>query len=202
MLLLRRQPRLWWALVGCVALTAGWGASTVVASAERTRAAWGRSATVLVVERGLQAGDPIGPGDVSSVPRPQGTVPDGAVAALPDGAVARIELVPGEVLLDRRIAPLGLRGIAAALPIGTRAVAIPAEPGLVPPLMVGDRVDVLVAVAPEAAGAGPPGFTVAEDALVVAVDEAAVTIAVARAEAPRIAVALGQAAVMLALIGA
>ena len=59
----------------------------------------------------------------------------------------------------------------------------------------------MVAVAPEAAGDGPPGFVVAPDALVVAVDEAAVTVAVSRAEAPRIAVALGQGAVTLALIG-
>jgi hypothetical protein len=67
--------------------------------------------------------------------------------------------------------------------------------------VVGDHVDVLVALAPEAAGGGPPGFVVAPRALVVALDEGAVTVAVDVAVAPRIAVALGQGAVTLALIG-
>jgi hypothetical protein len=81
-------------------------------------------------------------------------------------------------------------------------VAVPVEPGLAPPLLVGDRVDVMVALAPELAGDGPPGFVVAADALVVAVDDAAVTIAVRASAAPRIGVALGQGAVTLALLGA
>jgi hypothetical protein len=73
------------------------------------------------------------------------------------------------------------------------------EPGTTPPLAVGDRVDVLVALPAEAADGGPPGFALATDVVVVDVTEAAVTVAVPRAAAPRLAVAFGQGAVTLAL---
>ncbi len=201
-LLLRREPRLWWVLVLSSALAAGWLMSSVVAGAERARLAWGRSTTVLVVEHDLDAGERLGALDVRAVRWPAALVPPGALLEVPAHAVARTALVAGEVVLTARLAPAGLRGVAAALPPGSRAIAIPTEPGTAPPLAVGDRVDVLVALAPEAAGDGPPGFSVATDALVVALDEAAVTIAVQREVAPRIAVALGQGAVTLALVGA
>ena len=201
-LMLRRQPRLWWMLVLSVALTAGWLASTVVARADRTRLAWGTSQQVLVAERDLAPGDALLAGDVTLMARPQSMVPATALTELPDGAVIRAEVLRGEVVVAERVAPHGLTGVAATLPPGTRAVAIPTEPGLAPPLTVGDHVDILVALAPELAGDGPPGFAVARAALVVAIDDAAITVAVSRATAPRIAVALGQGAVTLALIGA
>ena len=91
------------------------------------------------------------------------------------------------------------RRLAARLPAGTRAMAIPVVPGTAPALVLGDRVDVLVALAPEAAGDGPPGFALATDVLVVDVSDAAVTVAVPADTAPRIAVALGAGAVTLAL---
>lgn len=201
-LMLRRQPRLWWVLVLSVALTAGWLASTVVARADRTRLAWGASQQVLVAERDLAPGDELLARDVALVARPRSMVPATALSELPDGAVLRAHILQGEVVVGQRLAPAGLTGVAAMLPAGTRAVAIPTEPGMAPPLRVGDHVDVLVALAPESAGDGAPGFAVATDALVVAIDEAAITVAVSRDTAPRIVVALGQGAVTLALIGA
>ena len=201
LLTLRRQPRLWWLLTLAVALALGWVVSMFVAEAERTRAAWGTTEVVAVASRQLRAGTTIDGGDVELVERPRALVPEGALADVPDGQVAAVAIEAGEVVVAARLAPLGLGGLAATLPEGTRAVAVPVEAGLAPPLLVGDRVDVMVAVAPEAAGDGPPGFVVAPDALVVAVDDAAVTVAVSQAEAPRIAVALGQGAVTLALIG-
>lgn len=201
-LLLRRQPRLWWLLVLSVALTAGWLASTVVAHADRTRLAWGTSQQVLVAQRDLAPGDDLLARDVVLVARPRSMVPATALRELPAGAVVGARVLKGEVVVAERLASVGLTGVAATLPAGTRAVAIPTEPGMAPPLRVGDHVDVLVALAPESAGAGPPGFAVATGALVVAIDEAAVTVAVPRDTAPRIAVALGAGAVTLALIGA
>jgi pilus assembly protein CpaB len=200
-LALRRQPRLWWLLTVAVALAVGWVVSTIVAEAERTRLAWGTTDVVAVATRQLTAGSTIDGTDVELVERPAALVPDGALTVVPDGQVAAATIEAGEVVVAARLAPLGLGGLAATLPEGTRAVAVPVEASLAPPLLVGDRVDVMVAVAPEAAGDGPPGFVVAPDALVVAVDEGAVTVAVSRAAAPRIAVALGQGAVTLALIG-
>src|SRR3546814_13349083 len=102
---------------------------------------------------------------------------------LPDGQVLRSAVYEGEVLVGERLAPVGVHGLAATLPTGTRAVAIPVEPGLAPPLQVGDVVDVLVALAPESAGSGPPGFVLAPSVLVV--DVGAHAVAVARSEERR-----------------
>lgn len=201
-LALRRRPRLWWAAVIVVALASGWATSSIVGHAEATRASWGRVQRVLVARHDLAAGSILRPADVELVDRPLALVPAAALRALPAGAVARAPIVAGEVIVSPRVAPAGSSAIAARLPKGTRAIAIPTEPGRVPPLEVGDLVDVVVAVAPDAAGDGPPGFVVASDAEVVAVSDVAVTIAVSRDAAPRIAVALGMGAVTLALLGA
>jgi Flp pilus assembly protein CpaB len=107
----------------------------------------------------------------------------------------------GEVVRRERLAPSGASALAARLPTGTRAVAIPVEPGTTPPVAVGDLVEVLVALAPEAAGTGAPGFALATGVPVVDVTDAAVTIAVDRDVAPRLAVAFGQGAVTLAVVG-
>ena len=183
------------------ALLAGWSVSSAVAGAERARAAWGATRPVLVVQHPRRAGDELRAGDVALVERPRATLPGGALDRLPDGAVLTAAVVEGEVLVAERLADAHLSAVAARLPTGTRAVAIPVETGSAPPLAVGDHVDLLVALPAEAAGSGPPGFTLADGVLVVAVDEAAVTVAVPRDVAPRVAVALGQGAVSLALVG-
>lgn len=198
---LRRHPRLWWVVVLSCALTAGSITSSLAARADRAQAAWGATASVLVARHDLAPGEPVHTGDVEVVERPLATVPDTALSTLPDDAVTRAAVFAGEVLVRGRLAPTGIRGVAATLPPGTRAVAIPRDPSTAPPVRVGDRVDVLVALPSEAAGGGPPGFAVAAGALVVAVEEAAITVAVERAAAPRVAVALGQGAVTLSLIG-
>jgi Flp pilus assembly protein CpaB len=201
-LALRRQPRIWWLLTLSTAVAVGWSVSAIVTEADRTRAAWGQSTVVAVATRDIPAGAPLGHDDVDLLERPLALVPPGALEELPDGQVAAAAIAAGEVVVTARLAPVGLTGLAATLPEGSRAVAIPVEVGLAPPLSVGDHVDVLVALAPEAAGDGPPGFVVAADAVVVAVDDGAVTVAVRAPLAPRIAVALGQGAVTLALVGA
>jgi Flp pilus assembly protein CpaB len=200
-LALRRQPRLWWLLTIATALAVGWVVSSIVAEADRTRAAWGTSTVVAVATRDIAAGDPFRTADVELVDRPLAVVPDDALDQLPDGRVAATAIGAGEVLVAARLAPVGVTGLAATLPEGSRAIAIPVEVGLAPPLAVGDRVDVLVALAAEVAGDGPPGFVVAAGALVVSVDEGAVTVAVSAPVAPRVAVALGHGAVTLALVG-
>jgi len=201
-LALRRDPRLWWALVLTLAVAAGGLASAIVSAAESTRRAWGTERMVLVARHDLHAGDEVGPGDVELLARPDAVVAATALDALPPNAVLRADVVAGEVLVKQRLAPTGLRGPAARLPAGTRAVAIPIDRGTTPPLAPGDRVDILVVLPREAAGEGPPGFALASGVLVVAVDDAAATVAVARELAPRVAVALGEGAVLLALVGA
>ena len=200
-LLLRRQPRLRWALVAVAAVITGTSVAGAIDRAELAEAAWGQRRTVVVVTRDLEAGEPVNASNTDVVDRPSAVVPDGAPSSVPSGARAGAAVLAGEVLLDGHLAPNGATELTARLPPGTRAVAIPAVPGTTPALTIGDTVDVLVALAPEAAGNGPPGFAIAEGALVVDVTDAAITVAVRPDDAPRIAVALGQGAVTLALVG-
>lgn len=201
-LALRRQPRLRTALVVALGLLSGAAVAATVQQADQSRAAWGRSTTVLVATRDLVAGERLDGGNTHLVEHPAPLVPPGALTAVPDDGRAAEPVYEGEVLRAERLAPAGMSAVAAQLPKGTRAVAIPVEPGTTPPLAVGDHVDIVVALAPEAAGGGPPGFALATDVLVVEITEAAVTIAVPRDVAPRLAVAFGQGAVTLALVGA
>ncbi|MFL6205218.1 MAG: Flp pilus assembly protein CpaB [Acidimicrobiales bacterium] len=202
-LALRRRPRARRAVIVAVAALSGLAVTGVVQRAEDTAAAWGTSVPVLVAAHDLDAGDRLDAANTRVEQHPGPLVPDGALSSLPDdGRRLAVAVFEGEVLRLERLAPAGLSTVAARLPPGTRAMAVPVEPGLVPPLGLGDRVDVLVALAPEAAGEGPPGFALASHVLVVAVDDAAVTIAVPEDTAPRLAVAFGAGAVTLALTGA
>jgi pilus assembly protein CpaB len=130
--------------------------------------------------------------------RPEGVIPPGALSEPPVGRVALVALVPGEVLLDSRVAPEGLTGVAALVPEGWRAVAVPATTvtGAIPVLDIGDRVDVLVTLGE------PPTVVVADDAVVVDVNDESVTVAVPRDDAPRVAFGVVAGGVTLALRGA
>lgn len=201
-LALRRRPRLRTALVVAVGLASGAAVAATVQQADQARTAWGESTRVLVATRDLAAGEQVDGGNTRLVAHPGPLVPPGALTSLPEERRVTEPVYAGEVLRAERLGPAGLTRVAARLPPGTRAVAIPIEPGTAPPLVVGDRVDVLVALPPEAAGDGPPGFALATEVEVVDVTETAATIAVPRDVAPRLAVAFGQGAVTLALVGA
>jgi Flp pilus assembly protein CpaB len=200
-LALRRRPRHRRAVVVGLAALCGLAVMSVVQRAEDTAAAWGESVPVLIARRDLAAGERLDPGNTRLAHQPSPLVPDGALAALPHDGRLAAPVYAGEAIREERLAPAGLSTVAARLPAGTRAIAIPVEPGTVPKLVIGDRVDVLVALPAEAAGDGPPGFTLATDVLVVDVSDAAVTIAMPADTAPRIAVAFGAGAVTLALSG-
>ncbi|MEO6317885.1 MAG: SAF domain-containing protein [Acidimicrobiales bacterium] len=200
-LALRRQPHARTALVVAVGLLCGFGVTATVHQADAARAAWGQTTAVVVARRDLVAGDRLDPESIEVVDHPSPLVPEDALKELPADARLAQAVYEGEVLRSERLAPAGASAVAARLPEGTRAVAVPTEPGTTPPLEVGDRVDVLVAMAAEAVGGGPPGFALATDVEVVDVAEVAVTLAMPRDAAPRLAVAFGQAAVTLALVG-
>jgi Flp pilus assembly protein CpaB len=197
---LRRHPLLWWVGASALALLTGGSVASVVESAESARAGWGVARAVVVVQRHLGPGARIGHGDLSLEERPTAAIPEGALEELPTGTL-RADAYPGEVLVAGRLAPAGLSPLAASLPAGTRAVSVPVEAGGAPALQVGDHVDVLVALAPEAAGEGPPGFALARHVAVAAVEEGSVTIAVDPDVAAKVAVALASGAVTLALVG-
>ena len=199
LLALRRRPRHRRVLVALLALACGTLVANVVQGAEDAAAAWGDRVPVLVATRDLGAGERLDAGNTRLEEQPAPLVPEGALKQLPDGRRLSAPVFAGEVLRAERLAPAGRSPVAARLPDGTVAVAVPVEPGLVPPLVVGDHVDVLVSLAPEAAGEGPPGFALAVDVPVVHVQDTAVTIAVDALTAPRLAVAFGAGAVTLAL---
>ena len=98
-----------------------------------------------------------------------------------------------------QLAPDGRRGLAALLPPGSRAVAVPnGRPGLA--LVRGDQVDVLATFDPAGVSDGaPPTFPVALGALVVDVGDESASVAVSPDEAARVAFALASGVVTLAL---
>lgn len=201
---LRRRPRLWWALVVTLALAVGLTVSSAVERADAARRAWGEPVAVVVATADIGPGDAITDAVVALEERPGAVVPASALTEVPVARSAATSIAAGEVVVAERLADAGLRGPAAMLPPGTRAVAVPAERGLTPPLAAGDRVDVVVALGGdgEDRGGAPPGFTLVDAALVVDVSEDAVTVAVPRADTARVAVALGSGVVTLALVGA
>ncbi|MGK2948190.1 MAG: SAF domain-containing protein, partial [Acidimicrobiales bacterium] len=200
-LVLRRHPRLRQALLGATALAMAASVLSITESAEERRAAWGTTTPVVVATTDIAVGAAVDVGTAEVVEWPAALVPPGALTEVPDGQRATSPIWAGEVVDHRRLATRDLSAVAARLPAGTRAVAVPVEPGTAPPLEVGDRVDVLVALPAEAAGGGPPGFALATDAPVVEVGDTSVVVALSPDLAPKVAVALGQGAVTLALVG-
>ena len=158
---------------------------------------------VAVARHQLEAGHRIRPEDVDWRDLPVGAVPRGALRDSPVGRTTVDRVDEGEVLGRLRVAPDGLSGLAALVPPGRRAVAVPTSTGGLT-LEPGDRVDVL-ATDRSASGLGEragPGEVVADGALVLARDPTSVTVAVTPAEARALADALGRGAPLLDLEGA
>jgi Flp pilus assembly protein CpaB len=193
-----------------LAIVTGLVVILLVSSAEAARQRWGRSRPVAVATRDLAPGDVIDASAVEVRRLPDAAVSPGALAEAPAGSVVRQPMVAGEALVAERLAPQGLTGVAALVPAGQRAVAVPIGPLAAPPLTIGDLVDVLavVPVAAEAAEAprvqseDEPSFPLVEAALVVDVSEQSIAIAVPDADAPRMAWVLTNGSVVLALAGA
>jgi Flp pilus assembly protein CpaB len=143
-LVFRRRRLGWWpAIVLLAALTAA-SLAGLSAEARATVARYGSTRPVLVAAVDLPAGVPVPPDAVRTEDRPVGLVPDDALDTLPSGATTRAPVAAGEVVLGRRLDPSGASPLAAALPDGSRGVAVP-RTDTVPELQPGDRVDVLVA---------------------------------------------------------
>ena len=98
------------------------------------------------------------------------------------GARGTVRRVLGGALLAA-----GLSGVAALLPAGARALAVPVVAGN-PSVQRGDRVDLLT-----------EAQVIAADAVVLDVNAEVVTIAVVADEAPRVAQALSTGVVVLSL---
>jgi Flp pilus assembly protein CpaB len=199
-LLFRRRRLGWWpAVVALAALTASSFAG-LTAEARATVARYGSTRAVLVAAVDLPAGVPVPPDAVRTEDRPVGLVPADALDTLPPGSVTRAPVAAGEVVLGRRLDPSGASALAAALPDGTRGVAVP-RTDTVPALQPGDRVDVLVA----ASGLDPgvaPAQPAASGAVVTHVDDLAVLVAVRPHEVGAVAAAAGAGLALVVLVPA
>lgn len=205
---LRRSPLPFWLLALALSLVTGLSVGRLVDEASRRAARLGGLVDVPVAARSVEAGRLLRAGDVAVRRLPAAVLPRGRLARSPAGRVTMVPLAAGEVLLAAKLAPDGLAGVAALVPSGHRALAVPVEPGGLA-LRQGHRVDVLATFEVAAGeggqagetgeGAGAPTFPVATGALVVDVAEGAVTVAVTPAEAARVAFALARGTVTLAL---
>lgn len=196
--IIRRPPaRLVAAAV--LALLCGAVVLRVAGQAEAAAARYGATATAWVARTELEPGDRIDPGDVEAEARPAAFVPAGAVGEDPTGRRVAERIARGEVVGGHRLAGADRRGVAALVPDGWRALAVPAVDAALP-VEVGQRVDVLAAA--DAGDGAPRGTVVAEDGIVVHVaEDATVTVAVAGADASRVVAALAGGYVSLALVG-
>jgi len=197
---LRRSPLLFWTAAGAAALATVATVSGLAGRAADRAAALGGLVEVAVAARPVAAGATLAAADVAARRLPAALLPDAprpASAAAATGRVARVDLAAGEVLLTARLAPDGVEGVAALLPPGRSAVAVPADAARLA-LRPADRVDVLATFDALEAGAEPT-VVVAAGAVVLAAGEDDVTLAVTPAQAPRLAFAMARAVLTLAL---
>jgi len=190
----------WLALAVLVAL-----AVTVVhrttAGAADERQQWGATRTIAVARHRIAMGTAIETGDVEPRSWPNAVVPEGAMDVVPTGRTATATIEAGEAVLATRLAPDGVHGVAALVPAGWRALAVPVAPTVLT-LAIGDHVDLIAGF--DVSGASnhtdrSPSLVVARDAIVVAVDEQRVTVAVPDGDAERVAFAIVAGTVVPAL---
>jgi hypothetical protein len=208
----RRAPRRFG--VAALAAATGLTVTSLLGAAGAARDRWGDTRPVVVATRDLAPGEVLDGGTTEIRDLPAAVLGEAVLAEAPTDAVVRHPILAGEPVVATRLAPAGLVGAAALVPAGERAVAVPTGPAATPPLVVGDWVDVM-AVLPTApaldVGDGPggvggpggsdPAFALVERAAVVDVSDGVVSVAVPEADAPRVAWAVGNGSVVLALAG-
>lgn len=138
----------------------------------------GRHEILVVMEQSVARGRPVTPADVRLASWPIGLTPEGALAELPLGAIAEVDLVAGEVLLAERLFPDG-----NGLHPGQRLVTIP-PPLAGSPASAGSTVE-LFGLLPIGEGVTTPAVRLAEGT-VVATKEGAIFVAVDAAVVPTI----------------
>lgn len=211
------------AVAVAVAAATGLTVAVQVRSVEAARARWSDTRPVAIARHDLRPGELLDGDDAEVRELPVAAVAGTALTEVPIGVVVRYPIAAGEPLVAERLGAEGLTGVAALLPEGHRAVTVAVGPAGMPPVGVGDTVDVVAVVPTEAdlhghgpglatGGEGddgaedgwssPPAFPLVERATVVDVGEDAVTLAVPRADAPAVASAALQGTVVLTLAGA
>ena len=195
---LRRHRAVRWCVALALAASTGSVVAGTISRGEAMQRAWGRTRPVVVAVHDLRAGAVVGDADVEVRQWPVVVVPAGALAAPPTGRTVRVDVFAGEPLVGARVAGAEVEGVAALLPDGWLALAIPLGDGTLA-LRPGDVVVLLATLDPTAGASGPPTVTVADHARVVAVSERSITVAVPAAQAPKVAYAAATGAITPAL---
>jgi len=188
---------LFWFFAVSLALFTGFTVARTLAEASSRAERLGGLREVRVAARSVEAGRVLTADDVAVRRLPAAALPRGSVAAAPAGHTALVPLAPGEVVLEAKLAPWGVEGVAALVPPGRRALAVPAAKGGLA-LRRGNHVDVL-ATFDTTEGGTEPTFPVANSAQVLDVAEESVTVAVSPEEAARVALATSRGTVTLAV---
>lgn len=192
--LARRALRAW-AVAAGLALVTGLAITGALGAAERAKDRWLPTDPVLVANRTIAPGEAVDDGNtvLAAIPASQSSV--GLLRARPAGAVAAVTLYPGEPVRAGRLV-----GPGVARP-GTQLVA--ARLGdHAPPLVPGDRVDVIGVGAGSATGLGIVGdgpIRATTGASVVSVSADRVVLAVAPADVPAVARAIADGDPVLAV---
>ncbi len=187
---------MFWLLAATASLVAALSTDQLLTSQAELRSRWGPVASVPVATADLPVGATLRPGDVTLRDLPRLLLTD-SVAVDPVGRVVVEPILAGEAIVSERLAGEGSTGAAALLPPGGAAIAIPRVQPL-PPLQVGDRVDVLASSLTDLDGSAE---IVARSARVVSVTQEAVTVAVEADEVLEVGYAAGQGLATLALQG-
>ncbi len=192
----RHHPWLFWLFAVSLALLTGLTVARLLAEASSRAEQLGGLREVRVAARRVGVGHRLTADDVAVRRLPAAVLPEGPVAASPAGHTVLVPLAPGEVILEAKLAPWGVEGVAALVPPGRRALAVPAARGGLA-LRRGNHVDVL-ATFDTTDGQTEPTFAVASSAQVLDVAEESVTLAVSPEEAARVALATSRGTVTLA----
>ena len=168
--LIARRPWVYWFAVGALGAWAYSAVGEHTAAADRARADWGATTPVLVATADVGPGDALA-GAVAAHDWPRALAPPGAIAELPDGAIARQHVAAGDVLGTPDLAPAG--GPLALVPEGW--VVAPVVESPTSGAAVGDRVVV-----------SSEGVVLADAALVVGFVDSATHVATAPAIAPQL----------------
>lgn len=171
-----------WLVVAALALLAGRAVYASTSQLDRARSEWGTRRTVLVATVAHRPGD-----DVRADRRelPVVAVPDGAIDRVPDGAVARRHLAPGEVVLAADLAGHDRPGSLAGP--GEVVVGLPSRTGGCP--LPGSSVLVVA-----------EGVVLVERGTVVGADAHSCEVAVEESSAPAVAEAARRDTAALAVV--
>lgn len=182
----------YWLVVAALGIVLAAVVASTLGRAAAARARWGDTTTVWVTTVAVGVGDELA-GSVERTTWPEALAPPGAVADLDADARSALAVGPGQVVTESALDPSSGPAVRA----GRRTVAVPR--GEAPlPVAEGERVDLwgVVAAGPVADGADPT-TRLAVAAVVTAVGERSVTVAVEPDEVGPVAAAAAVSAVAL-----